>query len=128
MGKLLIIVSLLVNSLLGQCQNQPSDLPWGSVEDNFIGGRSEYYNVFLTKMKYPESLQKDKIIGTVFFEIEIDTNGIIVNFKIVRSLHPLLDKEVEDKIYLTNGKWKPLLVNEKKVNYRLIEKATFRIH
>lgn len=127
MGKLLIIVSLLVNSLLGQCQNQLSDFPWGSVEDNFIGGRSEYSNVFLTKIEYPDSLLEEQKTGTVYFRIEIDTSGSIINFEKVRGVHPLMDKEVEDKIYLTNGMWKPLLVEGKKVNYQVVEKVYFRI-
>ena len=127
MSKLLIILSLLVNSLLGQSQNQLSDLPWGSVEDNFIGGLSEFYHVFHLQVKYPDSLQEEQITGTVYFRIEIDTSGSIVNFEKIRGVHPLMDKEVEDKIYLTNGMWKPLLVEGKKVNYQVVEKVYFRI-
>lgn len=108
-----------------ESQAQPENSNFGTIEDNFIGGRSEYFNVFYNKIEYPKVLKAEKITGSVFFEIEIDTNGSIINFKIVKGVHPLMDKEVENKIYLTNGKWIPLVVDEKKVNYKIIKSVYF---
>ena len=96
MNKLLVVLSLLLSSL-SQCQNPSLQLPTASVADNFIGGRPEYYNVFMTKIEYPEQLYKDKITGTVYFEIEIDTSGQIVNFRIQKGVSPLMNQEVEKK-------------------------------
>ena len=126
MNKILIILSVLLNTL-GQCQTKSDEIPWGTVKENFIGGQSEFYNVFNTKVKYPESLKKDGVVGTVYFEIEIDTTGNISNFKILRGVAPLMDKEVEEKIYLTNDKWKPLMIEGKKSKYKLTEKVYFEL-
>ena len=39
---------------------------------------------------------------------------MIVNFEILRGATHLKDKEVEDKIYLTNEHWKPMINEGKK--------------
>lgn len=126
MDKLFIILSLIINSL-GQCQTIPSKIQSGSIDDNFIGGRTEFYNVFKSKLQYPEELKDEKITGSVYFEIEIDTSGVIVDFNIIKGVTPLMDQEVEKKIYLTNGKWGAVIRNGKKVNYRIVEKVYFEL-
>jgi hypothetical protein len=109
-----------------QAQDQTTNTNFGTIEDNFIGGRSEFVNIFFSKVEYPEELKAEKLSKTVYFRIEIDTTGLIVNFKIVRGGHPLMDKEVEEKIYLTNGKWKPMSKDGEMINYFINEKVYFR--
>jgi hypothetical protein len=92
----------------------------GTVEDNFNGGWSEYQKVFLNKIEYPKQLNVDKSNGGVLFEIEIGTIGKIVNFKIINSNSPSLDKEIESKIYLTDGKWKTEFYENEKTNYFIL--------
>jgi TonB family protein len=44
--------------------------------------------------RYPESMKKAGIEGVVVLEVGIDENGSVVYGKIVKSLHPVLDKLV----------------------------------
>ncbi|MBP6511204.1 MAG: energy transducer TonB [Bacteroidia bacterium] len=128
MNKLIIILSLMIIAF-SQCKSQTLELvvDRGSVVDNFIGGNTEFYNVFRSKIRFPAELKSEKIIGNVYFEIEIDTTGNIIDFKILKGVSPLMDKEVENKIYLTNGKWIPMIKNGNKTNYKLIEKVYFEL-
>ena len=80
MNKLIIILSLMIIAF-SQCKSQTLELvvDRGSVVDNFIGGNTEFYNVFRSKIRFPAELKSEKIIGNVYFEIEIDTTGNIID-------------------------------------------------
>ncbi len=120
-----IFLSILVTASLANSQTIPTFA--GTIEECFIGGNTEFYNIFHSKLKYPESLRREKVTGIVFYEIEIDTTGHILWVKILRGVTPLMDQEVESKIWLTDGKWKPFLDNGMKVNYRIIDKVYFEL-
>ena len=126
MKSMVLIIGFILSALL-PCHSQTSPMPGGSIEENFVGGRSEYYNVFKSKLQYPSQLKQDTIVGIVYFEIEIDTGGFIVEFKILRGVTPLMDEEVENKIYLTNGKWSPVFKKGRKVNYRIVDRVYFEL-
>ena len=44
---------------------------------------------------YPEEARKRKIAGTVYVEVHVGADGSVGNARIVRGVHPLLDKEVQ---------------------------------
>ena len=48
----------------------------------------------LEHVQYPEEARKRKIAGTVYVEVHVGTDGSVGNARIVRGVHPLLDKEV----------------------------------
>lgn len=108
-------------------EKDTTEISYGSVKDNFIGGTPEFHNVFRNKLEYPDSLKKEGVFGIVFFEIEIDTLGYISNFKILRGVAKKMDEEVQKKIYLTNGKWKPLIIKNRKVPYKVFETVYFEL-
>ena len=126
MNKFVAILSCLLFTV-GTSYSQVVQVATGSVQDYFIGSHAEFYNVFRSKVNYPYSLRADKVTGIVFFELEIDTTGHIILAKILRGVHPLLDQEVENKIWLTDGKWKPFVDNGRKINYRIIDNVYFEL-
>ena len=120
-----LVLSLSILFWLG-CRAQ-SSLPGASVEECFVGGRLGYANEFLSKIDFPDSLRTKENLGSVYYEIEVDTSASIVNFRVVRSLHPVLDNEVRTKIQATQGMWKPLLVNGSKSPYRIVDHVYFEL-
>lgn len=91
----------------------------GSVEEHFIGGRSGYINAFSNKIHVPDSLKKKENVGTVYFTLEIDTLGNVSGFECLRSPIQAFCEEVDRKILLTNGMWKPMVLNDRKHSYRV---------
>ena len=51
---------------------------------------------------YPEQCKKDKIEGTVILEIKIDPEGNVIDARVLKSVHPELDKAAMEAI----KKWK----------------------
>jgi hypothetical protein len=127
---IIIISSFLLITLNGFGQESKeitdtSKIHFGTLEDNFIGGRNSYYNTL--KIEYPYHRRKEGVVGNVWFEIEVDTNSQIINFKIIRGVVDWMDKEVEEKIYLTNGHWKSPIVEGEKVNFIYRNKVYFEL-
>lgn len=54
---------------------------------------------------YSMEAQKDNIIGRVFVEFVIDVDGSVINARVIKSVHPLLDTEALRVINLS-PKWK----------------------
>ncbi|MDD3239846.1 MAG: energy transducer TonB, partial [Lachnospira sp.] len=57
------------------------------------GGTAGMYKFINENLCYPEELRKKKIEGKVFVRFVVEKDGSITNAKVVRSLHPLADKE-----------------------------------
>jgi hypothetical protein len=53
----------------------------------------------------------NKNLGHVFFDVELDTLGRIVDFMVIHWPNPLLDQEVRTELLATQGMWKPLVVD-----------------
>jgi len=62
---------------------------------------------------YPEQCKKDKIEGTVVLEIKIDAEGNVIDSKILKSVHPDIDKAAIEAI--KKWKYEPVLKNGKPV-------------
>ncbi len=66
------------------------------VEDmpKFNGGDlNDFRNYIQSKLNYPEEAAKKGIQGKVFVQFLVDTDGEVINVKIVKGLHPALDAE-----------------------------------
>jgi outer membrane biosynthesis protein TonB len=103
------------------------EIPQGMIESHFIGGNYNFYNVFKSKIIYPQRLKEENILGSVYYELLIDTIGYIKNVKIIKSPHPLFSEEVTAKIKLTNGLWKPYYIDGKKSKYYIRETVYFEL-
>lgn len=126
MNNLFVVIAIIL-STFDSCNSQVIEEKYGSIESNFKGGKSEFFSVFIRKLEYPKELKVKKITGNIYYELEIDTMGNISNFKIIRALDPILEKEIKSKIYLTNGMWIPMVNNGVKINYRIIDKVYFEL-
>jgi protein TonB len=62
---------------------------------------------FQKNIHYPEIAKEQNIQGTVWLEFIVDVNGNPKDLKIVKSAHPLLDKEVM-RVAPNMPKWKPV--------------------
>jgi outer membrane biosynthesis protein TonB len=125
MKNIILLIALIFISALGS--GQRTERGSGTVDENFVGGKAEYYNSFRSKLKYPDELRGKKIFGNVSYELLIDTNGTVAEIKIIKSPSELFDKEIKDKIYLTNGKWTPIYRDGKKIPYRIREVVYFEV-
>lgn len=60
----------------------------------FPGGQNEFMKWLSRNLKYPPSLEQQKIQGSVVSEFIVEKDGSVTNVKVTRSLHPLCDAEV----------------------------------
>ncbi len=98
----------------------------GSIPE-YIEGNDSLMSFINNHIIYPEEVKNKKINGTVFVEFEVNTDGTIGKFVIVRSVNTLLDKEAMRVIKLTSGKWKPGLQDGKPVKTRIIIPVKFEL-
>jgi len=73
----------------------------------FEGGQEALMNFIRKNVRYPESAVEQEIEGKVFIEFVVYPNGELGQYKILRGVHSLLDKEAMRVIKATAGKWKP---------------------
>lgn len=125
LNSIIFICSLF--SLAPTCKSQKAEIPIGEIETQYNGGMKQYMIDFRSNVKYPMEKRSEGIIGTVYFQFEVDTVGNVVNFLIRRGVDPVLDQEVASKIELTNGKWKPLYLNGERSNYIIRDKIYFEL-
>jgi len=62
---------------------------------------------------YPEQCKKEKIEGTVILEIKIDAEGNVIDARVLKSVHPELDKAAMEAI--KKWKYRPVLKDDKPV-------------
>ncbi len=63
------------------------------VMPEFPGGMDDLSYFFYTHLKYPDDAKKDKIEGTVYVGFVVDETGKVKNVKVIKGVHPSLDKE-----------------------------------
>lgn len=66
------------------------------VEDmpQFPGGATEFMKWLTRNLHYPKSIENSKVQGKVVAEFIVNTDGSVTDVSIVKSLHPLCDREV----------------------------------
>lgn len=82
----------------------------------------------MSKVRFPhDSLVTKENNGTVYYEIEVDTQGRIVDFQVIISVNAVLDNEVRTKLQLTDGMWKPMFIDGRASNYKIRDKVYFEM-
>jgi TonB family protein len=93
-----------------QAQEKKSDeaATFNIVEEmpEFPGGEKALVEFMVKNIKYPAQAQKDSIQGKVYVNFVVDTAGKVVETKVLRGVHPLLDKEAVRVVELMPA-WKP---------------------
>ena len=59
----------------------------------YPGGVTELVKWMQKKVKYPKEAVKDEIEGRVLVQFVVDENGKVLNPKVIKGVHPLLDAE-----------------------------------
>jgi len=91
------------------------------VMPQIIGGQKALYD----KIIYPEIAKRIKIEGRVMVEFIIDKQGNVTDPKIVRSVHPELDKELLRVIKLV--KFSPGVQNGSLVKVKMYQSVNFKL-
>tara|TARA_R110000868_G_scaffold399486_1_gene673265 strand:+ start:401 stop:1039 length:639 start_codon:yes stop_codon:yes gene_type:complete len=102
-------------------ENPEKPVTYLPVMPTIIGGQKALYS----KIKYSEIAQKLEIDGRVDVEFVIDKQGNVTNPKIVRSVHPELDKEVLRVIQLV--RFSPGVQNGILVKVRMVQPIYFKL-
>jgi TonB family protein len=63
------------------------------VQPEFKGGHEAMNKYLRSKLHYPKKALEEDITGTVYVTFSVDKDGTIMNVRILRSVHPLLDAE-----------------------------------
>lgn len=86
-----------------------------------IGGQKALYS----KIKYPKIAQDIQLEGRVMVQFVVDIDGNVTNPRIIRSVHPELDKEVLRVIKLV--KFSPGVQNGRLVKVRMVQSVQFKL-
>lgn len=91
----------------------------------YPGGIDELRNFMMKNVKYPEIARNEKAKGDVYLNFVINREGRVCNAKVVKPVHPSLDKEALRVIYLMLP-WKPGINHGEKVNVAFTARISFR--
>jgi len=104
------------NGVYQVCDEQPE----------FPGGMTACMQFLAKNIKYPVDCMKEGIQGRVIIQLVVDKDGSIQDTKVVRSIHPSLDKEAL-RVANLMPKWIPGKVNGKDVRCRFTIPMMFRL-
>ena len=81
------------------------------------------------QIKYPPRAVDENIEGTVFVEFIIDKAGKMKNLKLIKGVHPLIDREAlrVAKLLQGQGAWTPGRQGGKAVKVKLRQPIFFRL-
>lgn len=98
---------------------------------DFPGGPMKFAHKLATELKYPQAAIKNKLQGVVVLQFVIDTNGRVINPKVLRSAHPVLDNAALETLKkIAQSKkcvWTPAKVEGKATQVQYIVPAKFRL-
>ena len=97
-----------------------------SVMPEYEGGIPALMNFLGTNMKYPVEAQKKKIEGRVIVSFVVEKDGSLSDYKIVRSIDPILDAEAL-RVAKLQKKWKPGYEKGKPVRVQYTLPITFKL-
>ncbi|HPJ79271.1 MAG TPA: energy transducer TonB [Prolixibacteraceae bacterium] len=72
----------------------------------FPGGEAALRDFLVKNITYPEQARKDTIQGKVYVTFVVDATGKVVEPKVIRGVHPLLDQEAL-RVTERMPAWKP---------------------
>lgn len=92
----------------------------------FPGGKEGLFKFIVENIRYPHEAKTQKITGKVFLQFIITDKGRIKDVKVIKSAHPLLDKEAQRVVSLMPD-WKPGKFMGEYVNMRYPVPISFRL-
>lgn len=86
------------------------------------GGYEAFYKHIGENLKYPD---KKGVVGKVFVQFVVETDGSLQEMKVVRGIEPNYDSEAM-RVVASFGKWKPSENRGHKVRQRMIVPISFK--
>lgn len=80
----------------------------------FPGGESELLKWIVQNIKYPENVLNENISGNTVIMFQINEDGTIGETKIIKSVHPDLDKEAT-RVIKSMPRWTPATIDGKPI-------------
>jgi TonB family protein len=112
----------VIKSWSSQTQDATPTFIMNEEPAEFPGGQKAWLEYIANNLKYPDSLQNIK--GQVLLRVVISPKGTIETVEVIKSLHPLLDKEAI-RIINKSPKWKPAKQNGKRVKMTITQPINF---
>lgn len=82
----------------------------------YKSGQSEFFKFLAGNVRYPPEAKMNNIQGKVYVTFMISDSGETSNFKIIRGVHEILDKEALRVLKLTSGMWNSAIFEGEKVS------------
>lgn len=92
----------------------------------FPGGQAAFMNYLSSNMKYPKDCQEAGIQGRVVVQFVIGKDGRIMNARVIKSVHPSLDKEAL-RVVNSMPRWTPGKQKGKPVSVTYTVPLMFRL-
>lgn len=90
----------------------------------FPGGEKALKKFIADNIEYPQQAIEKDIKGRVYVHFAIDSNGKVKDVKVIKKVHPLLDKEALRIVNMLPN-WKPATQNGRKVSMGYTIPVTF---
>lgn len=92
-----------------------------------IGGTYTVQQTMSKNLRYPEKAIDEKKQGRVLISFDIDTDGSVSNYKLVKSVYKHLDDEAMRVVKLIPQQWLPAVKDGQKVKVRHFHPVTFNL-
>ena len=114
MKTILVVFSCMLFFAVSLAQNAPPTFETKKYSMIAQGKKCETINDYLRNcVGYPYECLKNKDEGTEVVKFEVTPNGELMNFEVVNSVSPVIDKHVIQMLRQTSGMWTPGLKNGK---------------
>jgi TonB family protein len=120
MKKTLFFIAILCVSSFAKAQDttnqaQRNVFTFVDKKPEFPGGEKAFISYLTEHIKYPENVQKERVIGKIYSTFVVSENGSISQVKILNSgLPPYLDAEVM-RLLTNMPNWTPAIKDAEKV-------------
>jgi TonB family protein len=92
---------------------------------NVEGGLDNFYKLLSKEITYPSNAPQN-LKGRVFVQFTVNKNGQLSNFKVAKSLHPIVDESVIKAIQHIKVKWIPAKVDGNIVKQQITLPVLFK--
>lgn len=91
----------------------------------FPGGNNEIARYLVNNIQYPTEALENGVMGRVLVQFIVEKDGSVSNARVVRTVHPLLDKEAL-RVVNSMPKWTPGKQRGKAVRVKYTIPITFK--
>jgi protein TonB len=92
----------------------------------FPGGPLEFIKWLTRNLKYPSSVERQRIQGKVVAEFIVNKDGSVTDVRVVKSLHPACDREAL-RVLRMMPRWTPGIENDQPCRTKVCIPIVFRL-